>query len=102
MTLFRLLLALLVLPLAEEDVNWPQFRGPKGDGKSISTGIPLKWSEGQNVRWKTPIHGLGWSSPVVWRNQIWLTSATEDGKEQYVLCIDREDGKVLLDRKLFD
>ena len=49
-------------------------RGPAGDGRSDSQGLPLTWSETENVVWKTPIHDSGWSSPVVWDNQIWLTT----------------------------
>ena len=82
--------------------NWPQFRGPDGTGHSDARGLPLQWSEEQNVVWKTAIHDRGWSSPVIWGKQIWLTSATKDGKELFVLCIDRETGKILRDWKLFD
>ena len=82
--------------------NWPDYRGPRRDGVSEVTNLPLRWSETLNVRWKTPIHGRAWSSPVIWGKQVWLTTATEDGKVLSVLCIDRESGRVLLDRKLFD
>lgn len=54
------------------------------------------------VRWKTPIHGKGWSSPVVWENQIWLTTATEDGTRMSVICVDRRDGKILHDKVLLE
>jgi outer membrane protein assembly factor BamB len=82
--------------------NWPQFRGPTGDGQVGSPGLPLTWSETENVAWKTPIHGRGWSSPVVWGNQIWLTTATETGHEMFALCVDRTTGKILFDLKIFD
>lgn len=78
--------------------NWPEFRGPTGEGHSDSTGLPLQWSETLNVAWKTDIHGKGWSTPLVWGDQIWLTTATADGTKMSVLCIDRKTGKVLLDR----
>jgi outer membrane protein assembly factor BamB len=84
------------------ETNWPQFRGPTGQGVSDATALPLKWSEKEHVAWKTAIHGKAWSSPVVWGDQIWLTTATEDGKELSVLCVDRNSGKVLQDKKLFD
>ncbi len=80
--------------------NWPQFRGPD-NGHSDATGLPVTWSETENVVWKTPIHGRAWSSPVVWGDQIWLTTATEDGHDQFVLCVDRESGKILHDFKIF-
>ena len=82
--------------------NWPDYRGPRWDGVSEVASLPLRWNETLNVRWKTPIHGLGWSSPVIWGKQVWLTTATEDGKILSVLCIDRDSGQILLDRKLFD
>jgi outer membrane protein assembly factor BamB len=82
--------------------NWPSFRGPNGDGHTTATGLPLTWSEKENVKWKTAIHGKAWSSPVVWGNQVWLTTATEDGQEMYAVCVDKNTGKILLDRKLFE
>jgi outer membrane protein assembly factor BamB len=100
--LFRLLALgswCLLLHAAED---WPQFRGPDGNGHSDARGLPLKWSEDENVVWKVPIRGKGWSSPVVYGKQVWLTSASADGRELYVICVDRETGKVLRDWKLFD
>lgn len=86
---------------AADDV-WPQFRGPEGNGHALARDLPLTWSEKQNVIWKTPIHDRGWSSPVIYGNQIWLTTATKDGRELYVLCVDRNNGRILLDKKLFE
>ncbi|MCP4379173.1 MAG: PQQ-like beta-propeller repeat protein [bacterium] len=82
--------------------NWPEFRGPSGDGHSNVTGIPLKWSADENVTWKTPIHGHGWSSPVIWGNQVWMTTAENKGKELYAICVDRQSGKIVHDIKLFN
>ncbi|HWN97534.1 MAG TPA: PQQ-binding-like beta-propeller repeat protein [Methylomirabilota bacterium] len=82
--------------------NWPQFRGPNGDGHADEAKVPSTWSETQNVKWKTPIHGRAWSSPVVWGNQIWLTTASENAKELFAICVDAESGKILRDAKLFD
>lgn len=84
-----------------DEVNWPQFRGPRGDGISLATGLPLRWTAAENVRWKVPIHGRAWSSPVVWDDQIWLTTATEDGRELSVVCVAAATGRVVHDRKLF-
>jgi outer membrane protein assembly factor BamB len=99
--------------------NWPAFRGPNGDGTSDAKNVPTHWSETQNVRWKTPIHGKGWSSPVVWGGQVWVTTADEvdSGKkvdtprvpgvkgpvEQvtfFAVCLDRKTGQVVHDVKL--
>src|SRR2546421_2874992 len=82
--------------------NWPQFRGPDGNGHSEAKGLPLTWSETDHVKWKTPIHDRGWSSPVVWDNQIWMGTATEDGTKLFAVCVDRETGKIMHDLKLFD
>ena len=96
------LLFVLAAPAAWAGENWPQFRGPGGQGVSDATGLPVKWDEKQNVAWKTAIHGKAWSSPVVWGDQVWLTTATEDGRQLSALCVDRNSGKVLHDLKLFD
>ena len=89
-----------VLPMA---ADWPQFLGPDGNGHAPpSAQPPVEWSETRHVAWKTPIHDRGWSSPVVRDNQIWLTTATEDGHELYAVCVEKHSGEVLLDRKLFD
>jgi len=93
-----LLLRAIVAGAADD---WPQFRGPSGDGRTGATGLPLTWSESERVKWKTPIHGRGWSSPVIGGNQIWVTTATEDGQDLSVLCLNKEDGKIIHDLKLF-
>ncbi len=72
-----LITAALALSTALPADNWPAFRGPTGDGVSTATDLPTRWSETENIRWKTAIHGKGWSSPVVWGDQIWLTTADE-------------------------
>ena len=87
------------IPLAAQ---WPQFRGPEGLGTSAANALPLTWAEDRNVRWKTAIHGRAWSSPVVLGDQIWITSATEDGKQLFAIAVDRRSGKVVHDLKVFD
>jgi outer membrane protein assembly factor BamB len=82
--------------------NWPQFRGPDGNGRSDARGLPLHWSETENVVWKTPIHDRGWSSPVIYGKQVWLTSASKDARELFVFCIDRDTGKIIREWKLFE
>ena len=57
------------------DDEWPQFRGPSGQGHTDATDLPLTWSETENVKWKTDIAGEGHSSPVISGDQIWLTTA---------------------------
>ena len=82
--------------------QWLQYRGTDGNGLSDAKGLPLTWSESQHVTWKTPIHGRAWSSPVILDNQIWLTTATEDGRQLFVVVIDRTTGKIVHDLELFD
>ena len=82
--------------------SWPMFRGPHNDGHSDSTGLPLTWSETENVVWKTPIHDKGWSSPVVWGDQVWMTTAKADGTQLFAVCVDRKTGNILYDLKLYE
>ena len=89
----------LTQPLSAQ---WPQFRGPEGTGHSASTGLPLTWAEGKNVTWKTAVHGRAWSSPVILGNQVWMTTATPDGRELFAVALDRDSGKIVFDLKLFD
>jgi len=57
--------------------NWPQWRGPDGQGISSETGLPTEWSDAKNVKWKTAISGRGHSSPIVWGKKIFLTTAID-------------------------
>jgi len=82
--------------------NWPEFRGPSMQGVSDSTGLPIKWSETENIAWKTKIEGRGWSTPVIWGKQVWMTTATEDGKQMFAVCVDADNGKMLRYQKVFD
>lgn len=95
--LFALLLSAGCL-LAE---NWPQFRGPTRQGISAETGLPLRWSSTSNITWKTPIPGESWSSPIVWGDRIFVTTATEQGASCRVLCLNCADGKLLWDKEVF-
>jgi outer membrane protein assembly factor BamB len=97
-----LLVLFTSFPVVRAAENWPQFRGPDGTGHSDARGLPLQWGETRNVVWKTAIHDRGWSSPVIYGKQIWLTTASKDGRQLFVLCIDRDTGKVVRDWKLFD
>ena len=77
--------------LSAED--WPQFRGPGGQGQSAERALPLTWSEKENVRWKVPIPGLGWSSPSILGDRIWITTAMDRGRSLQAICLDRETGR---------
>ena len=83
------------------DAQWPQHRGPDGDGIAGTPGLPLTWSEESNVRWKTAIHGRAWSSPVILQGLVWLTTADEKGHELSVVAVDQETGRIVRDFKVF-
>jgi len=82
--------------------NWPQYRGPHEDGHSDAAGLPVTWSEKENIVWKTAIHDKGWSSPVVWGDQVWMTTAKADGTQMFAVCVDRKTGEVSNALKVFD
>jgi len=81
--------------------DWPQFRGPAGNGHAATRDVPTTWSEAENVRWKVPIAGLGWSSPAVWHDQIWLTTAIEAEGSLRAVCVARETGQIRHDVEVF-
>lgn len=92
---------LLLLSAAAPAANWPQFRGPNGQGITPETDFPLHWSATSNVVWKTPIPGEAWSSPIVWGDHVFVTTATDGGETCRVLALDRREGRVLWDRAVF-
>jgi outer membrane protein assembly factor BamB len=98
MTKAYLLLSVLLL-----FQDWPQFRGPTGQGLSDAHGLPSTWSESENVRWKVPIPGKGWSSPVVQGDSVWLTTSVkeEEGLSLRALCLGRSSGAVLKNIEVF-
>lgn len=79
---------------------WNQFRGTYGNGESQAK-LPIQFDDSHNVIWKSPIHDKGWSSPVVWGNQIWLTTAREDGTEMFAVCVDANSGDIIHDVLVF-
>lgn len=82
-------------PASAQDVL--QFRGTGGQGHFAVSKGPLLWSETEHVTWKTPIPGLGWSSPTCVDNEIWLTTATDDGKSLRAICLDKKTSKTIHD-----
>jgi outer membrane protein assembly factor BamB len=81
--------------------NWPAFRGPTRQGLSTETGLPIKWSATENVRWQTPVPGTAWSSPVAWGDNVFLTTATDEGASCRVLALNALDGKILWNTEVF-
>ncbi len=110
--------------------NWPQWRGPGGQGISTEKNLPTEWSATKNIKWKTPIAGRGHSSPIVWGNRIFLTTAIEgaivpgakavkhmDGDKEFlhpdsvgadhkhtfkVICLNADTGKILWDQTAYE
>jgi outer membrane protein assembly factor BamB len=111
--------------------NWPQWRGPEGQGISTDSNLPVEWSDTKNVLWKTPISGRGFSQPIIWEKRVFLTTDVEGGPapnthkppnhmigdkpfkhpEWYgvdllhtfkVLCLDRDTGKILWEKTAYE
>jgi outer membrane protein assembly factor BamB len=110
--------AMVAFNITATEVNWPQLRGPRGDGTSLAAHVPLHWGETNNIAWKASIPGRGRSSPVVLGDRIWLTLAIERGvvrkriehddmqTAEHVsleaVCLDRASGKIIWRTPLFD
>ena len=97
-----LLITVASCVVIEANEQWSQFRGHYGNGIIKSTSAPINWSENTNIDWKTPIHDRGWSSPVIWNDQIWMTTATKDGNKMYAICVNKLSGKIDHDIHVFD
>jgi outer membrane protein assembly factor BamB len=100
---WRLSLALFLLFAAPLNaaVSWPQFRGSNGNGLAFVSNPPVRWSEHENIRWKTPVRGEGWSSPVVADGRIYLTSSLNAGRSLRAICIDAATGRLSWDTEVF-
>ena len=109
---------------ADPATNWPQFRGPGGNGVAEGNALPDHWSATENIAWKTDIPGKGWSSPIVWGNRVFLTSVINTGQSEapkkglyfggerkdlpnaphqwVVYALDLETGKVVWEKKVHE
>ena len=96
------LLVVLFLGQSLRAENWPFWRGPSRQGVSQETGLPLHWSAESNIVWKAEIPGEGWSSPIVYGDQVFVTSTTESGVQCRVIAIDRKTGQVQWNKHVFD
>src|SRR5437868_12765725 len=87
--------AILIAPAYAE--NWPGWRGPRGDGTSVETNVPVEWNAamGDHLRWKAAVPGRGHASPIVWDDRIFVVACLEETEERVVLCLDRVTGKIL-------
>ena len=79
---------------------WPRWRGPSGQGYVTGANYVDTWSDSQNIKWRTPVPGLGHSSPIVWRDHLFLTTSTDDGATMSMLAFSRSTGKPLWSTKV--
>jgi outer membrane protein assembly factor BamB len=99
-----LIAAALAAPTAKPaDANWKEFRGPDGVGHYTGPAVPTKWGTDTNVAWKTGIPGLGWSSPILLSDKLYLTTAVPKGDdyELRALCVDAKTGAIDWDKLVF-
>jgi outer membrane protein assembly factor BamB len=75
-------LGLVLLPAAARAGEWPQFRGPHSDGVATETALPAQWGPDRNVRWKAKLPGVAWSSPVVWGDKVFVTTAVTENQRK--------------------
>jgi outer membrane protein assembly factor BamB len=80
--------------------NWPEFRGPTRQGLSSEKDLPLTWSATDNVLWKTTVPGVSWSTPIVWDNRVFLTTATEEGQSCRIVAIDAQTGTTVWNKEV--
>lgn len=80
--------------------NWPCFRGPTRQGISHEKDIPVEWNQTSDIAWRTPIPGIGWSSPIVFNDRIFVTTATDEGASFRLLCLDRLTGDILWNKHI--
>ena len=96
----KLLVLLLIAgasALAQAE-DWPQFRGPTGQGHATERNLPLEWSETHNIIWKVPVPGLGWSSPAVANGRVWLTTVVESKERRGRVSASARLGMLTLSR----
>ena len=94
LTVFTALLTVTSLTSIQAE-NWPNWRGPQGDGSSVETNLPTQWDSVTNVMWKIPVPGIGHGSPIVWDERLFILSALPETQERILLCYDIKNGKLL-------
>jgi outer membrane protein assembly factor BamB len=96
------LLICCLTPAGAQQVNWTHFRGTSLDGISKDQNSPTTWNDSLNIIWKSKVTGKGWSSPVVYGDQVWVSTASEDGKQMFGICLNSKSGKEIFNIKLFE
>jgi outer membrane protein assembly factor BamB len=95
-----ILVDVLAAASAAQAEDWPCFRGPSRQGLSQEKNVPTEWSPASNVAWRTPIPGEGWSSPIVFGDSVFMTTATDGGKSLRLVRVKRNDGTVAWDKEV--
>lgn len=101
---FSILTALLVITSYSlvHGQNWPNWRGPNGDGTSTETNLPVTWDSVTNVVWKSPVPGTGHSSPIIWENKLFTMTALPETNEKVLLCYDSNQGTLLWQKTVLE
>ena len=107
--LIPLIAVAFTLTAAEKTANWPQWRGPNGDGSAPDEKSPTTWSETKNLKWKTKLPGYGASSPIIWNNRVYLTcysgygtggrGGSQSSLMRHLVCVDAKTGKTVWEKK---
>ena len=92
---FIFLLLMINTASVTQAQNWPCWRGPNGDGTSMETNLPTRWDSITNVVWKIPVPGTGYSSPIVWKDKLFMVTALLETQEKVLLCYDCNSGDLL-------
>jgi outer membrane protein assembly factor BamB len=101
-TLILVLLGSIAAATPTSATQWPEFRGPGGQGHSSERDVPLEWNESRNIAWKVPLDGAGWSTPVIADGKVWLTTAAgERGSSLRLVGFDAESGRQLVNTEVF-
>ena len=101
--LISILALLIVNNISETQAqNWPNWRGPSGDGTSTETNLPTKWDSITNVLWKSHVPGIGHSSPIIWEDKLFITTALPDTQEKLLLCYSCKDGGLVWQKTVLD
>ena len=80
--------------------DWPCWRGPRLDGTSLETNVPVYWNATSNIAWKTELPGAGHASPIIYGDRVFTVSALADTQERLLLCLDRKTGELLWEQKV--
>jgi outer membrane protein assembly factor BamB len=98
------LISIFMTVASTRATEWPQFRGPNGDGTTNAKNVPVEWSASDHVEWKQPLPGVGWSSPVLTGGKLYLTTAVSDADEAvslHALCVSATNGHIVWDTEIF-